>query len=100
MNRNYRARPPRDDRTLDSSWINQQSFRIDIHQCNANPSIKWSGGTCDEGEIWHDCFAAIVQSVMIERSCERNTQRIRTVSHQNRVFGLTICRPLFRELSN
>src|SRR2546428_11338406 len=88
--------------TLDNCFfnalrINQQCARIDIHKNDTEALVKRCIDARDERKIGHDNLAPVIESVVIERCGESDTQCICAMRQQQSKAASTILGPLLCE---
>ena len=98
MHRHDRARLASHNCFFNALRINQQRAGIDIHKNDTEAPIERSIDARDERKIGHDNLAAVVESVVIERCGEPDTQRVRAMRQQQPKVTSAILSPLLCEL--
>ena len=98
MHRHDRARLAWDNCFFNALRVNQHCARIDIHKNDTKAPIERCIDARDERKIGHDNFAAVIESVVIERCGESDTQRVRAMRQQEPKAASAISGPLVCEL--
>src|SRR6266536_602941 len=98
MNRHDGARLARNDRFLDSRWIQQQRLWIYVYESQAEAAIERHGGAGDEGEVRNNDLATVIKTVMVQDRRQRYSQGICAVREQQAIAAAAIFCPQLREL--